>query len=83
MEFHDGPVGRVEQPVDLRVGSTAEGVDDTPGDIRALLAGLRACTELNYERLDQGLHAVSGGIARLERKLDRILAIVVESRARR
>lgn len=43
----------------------------------------RACTELGYDRLDKALQALSGGIARLERKLDRMLALIVESRGRR
>ena len=43
----------------------------------------RAYTDFAYERLDRADHTLSAGIARLERKLDRILALVVESQARR
>ena len=42
-----------------------------------------AGTEFAQERLDKALQTVSAGIARLERKLDRILALTVESRVRR
>jgi hypothetical protein len=43
----------------------------------------RAYTDFAYERLDKVIQSVSAGIARLERKLDRILALVVEFGARR
>ena len=43
----------------------------------------RAYTDFAYERLDRADQSLSAGISRLERKLDRILALVVESRARR
>ena len=42
----------------------------------------RASVEAGYERLDKSLHALSGSLARLERKLDRVLALSVESRGR-
>ena len=42
----------------------------------------RAYTDFAYERLDRADQSLSAGITRLERKLDRILALVVESRAR-
>jgi hypothetical protein len=42
----------------------------------------RAHTDFAYERLDRTDQSLSAGIARLERKLDRILALVVESRTR-
>jgi prefoldin subunit 5 len=38
--------------------------------------------EKRFEQVDKNLHALNGGIARLERKLDRILALSVESRGR-
>ena len=38
--------------------------------------------EKRFEQVDKSLHTLSGGIARLERKLDRILALSVESRGR-
>jgi hypothetical protein len=43
----------------------------------------RAYTDFAYERLDRADQSLNAGIARLERKLDRILALVVESQARR
>jgi len=43
----------------------------------------RAYTDFAYERLDKADQSLSAGITRLERKLDRILALVVESNARR
>ena len=43
----------------------------------------RAYTDFAYERLDKADQTLSAGITRLERKLDRILALVVESAARR
>jgi hypothetical protein len=42
----------------------------------------RASVESGYERLDKSIHALSGSLARLERKLDRVLALSVESRGR-
>ena len=38
----------------------------------------RAYTDFAYERLDRADQSLSAGIARLERKLDRILALSVE-----
>jgi hypothetical protein len=35
-----------------------------------------------FEALEKSLHALSGSLARLERKLDRVLALSVESRGR-
>jgi hypothetical protein len=46
------------------------------------LSEQRAYTEFACERFDRAFQAVSAGIARLERKLDRILALATESRAR-
>ena len=42
----------------------------------------RLHTEFGDERLEKAFTALSAGIVRLERKLDRILAMVVESRGR-
>ena len=42
----------------------------------------RAYTNFAYERLDRADQSLRAGIARLERKLDRILALVVESQNR-
>jgi hypothetical protein len=38
--------------------------------------------EFGYERLDKAVQALHAGIARLERKLDRILALSVEAARR-
>ena len=46
------------------------------------LSEQRAYTEFACERIDKAFHSVSAGIARLERKLDRILALATESRGR-
>ena len=40
----------------------------------------RSYSDFEHDRLDQALSALGAGITRLERKLDRILALVVESR---
>ena len=42
----------------------------------------RSNTEPGYERFDKAVDRLSAGITRLERKLDRILALVVEARGR-
>lgn len=42
----------------------------------------RTYVEFGYERLDKAVQTLHAGIARLERKLDRILALSVESARR-
>ena len=42
----------------------------------------RSSTQLAHERLDKAFNALSAGIVRIERKLDRILAMVTEARVR-
>ena len=42
----------------------------------------RSYIEFAHDRLDKAVNALSGGIVRIERKLDRILALIVESRGR-
>jgi hypothetical protein len=42
----------------------------------------RASTDVASDRLDRADQSLNAGISRLERKLDRILALVVESRTR-
>lgn len=42
----------------------------------------RTSVEFGYERLDKAVQTLHAGIARLERKLDRILALSVESARR-
>ena len=68
------------QPVDqpegfgARLPDTIAAVTEQPGE--------RAALEFGYDRLEKAIHALGGGLARLERKLDRILALCVESRGR-
>jgi hypothetical protein len=63
----------IERPVD-RFQSRAESLGDQ-----------RDHTEMRSEQLDRlekSIHSLAGGLARLERKLDRVLALSVESRGR-
>ncbi len=69
--------------VERRCDAIERRIDDGSVAVSNQFAELRAYTEFGYERLDKALNGLSGGIARLERKLDRILAITVESRGRR
>jgi hypothetical protein len=48
----------------------------------AQFIGQRSYTEFACDRLDKALTALSSGITRLERKLDRLLALIVESQRR-
>jgi hypothetical protein len=72
---------RFEQ-VDERFGLVENRLEDGFAGVTEQLVEQRAYTEFGYERLDKSLHALSGGLARLERKLDRVLALSVESRGR-
>ena len=69
--------------VERRCDAIERRIDDGSVAVSNQFAELRAYTEFGYERLDKALNGLSGGIARLERKLDRILALTVESRGRR
>jgi hypothetical protein len=69
--------------VERRCDAIERRIDDGAMAVSNQFAELRAYTEFGYERLDKALNGLSGGIARLERKLDRILALSVESRGRR
>jgi predicted nuclease with TOPRIM domain len=83
--------GRFEQ-IDERFERIDERFDQIDGRFEQVEGGFaavtkqlveqRAYTEFGYDRLDKTLHALGGGLARLERKLDRILALGVESRGR-
>lgn len=64
------------EQIDRRVGEGFRAVNEQ-------VVEQGAYTEFAHERLDKALQTVSAGIARLERKLDRILALTVESRVRR
>jgi hypothetical protein len=72
---------RFEQ-VDERFERVERRIEDGFAAVTQQLVEQRAYTEFGYERLDKTLHALGGGLARLERKLDRILALSVESRGR-
>ena len=67
--------GRLEQ-IERRM-------DDDFRAVNEQFAEQHAYTKFCDDRLDKALQAVSCGIARLERKLDRMLALIVESRGRR
>ena len=76
--------GRFDQ-IDERFDQIDERFEQVEGGFAAVTEQLveqRAYTEFGYDRLDKTLHALGGGLARLERKLDRILALSVESRGR-
>jgi hypothetical protein len=68
-------VARFEQ-IDRRL-------DESFGAITQQFFEQRAYTDFAYERLDKADQTLRAGITRLERKLDRILALVIESQARR
>jgi hypothetical protein len=72
---------RFEQ-IDERFEQIDERIDRGFAAVTEQLVEQRSYTEFGYERLDKTLHALGGGLARLERKLDRILALSVESRGR-
>ena len=64
--------GHLAVPMEESRGPAAEAVDEPFSDIDGW-----------HQRLDKQLQSISAGIARLERKLDRILALSVESRRTR
>jgi hypothetical protein len=57
-------------------------IDDGYSPVRESTCARDPVDQRNADRLDRDLQSLSAGIARLERKLDRILALVVESRGR-
>lgn len=73
--------GRLAQ-VDQRLETLEKRLHDGLAAVTEQLVEQRVDTQCGYTRLDQSLHGLSGGLARLERKLDRVLALSVESRAR-
>jgi hypothetical protein len=73
-ELRDEMIARFER-LDRRL-------DESLAAITQQFVEQRAYTDFAYERLDRADQSLSAGITRLERKLDRILALVVESRAR-
>lgn len=79
-------VARFEQGIaDLRAEMIARferidrRLDESFAAITQQFVEQRAYTDFSYERLDRADQSLSAGISRLERKLDRILALVVES----
>jgi hypothetical protein len=70
------------QQVDQRFETLETRLRDGLAAVSEQLVEQRVDTQFGYTRLDQSLHALSGGLARLERKMDRVLALCVESRAR-
>ena len=77
----DEMIDRFER-VERRCDAIERRIDDRTITVSNQFAELRAHTEFGYERLEKALNGLSGGIARVERKLDRILALSVESRRR-
>ncbi len=57
-------------------------IEERFADLTEQIADQREWTQLGYERLDKALSALSAGLVRLERKLDRVLALTIESRRR-
>ena len=70
-ELRTEMIARFEQ-VDRRL-------DESFAAITQQFVEQRAYTDFAYERLDRADQTLRAGIVRLERKLDRILALVVES----
>jgi|KBSSwiStaDraftv2_1062776.scaffolds.fasta_scaffold2469987_2 hypothetical protein len=58
-------------------------IDSAVASVTDQLVEQRSYSGFGDERLEKAFTALSAGIVRLERKLDRILALVVESRGRR
>lgn len=77
------PEEALRDEVNERLGQIEDRMVDGFRAVGEQFADERACTEGGYDRLDKALRALSGGITRLERKLDRMLALIVESRGRR
>jgi hypothetical protein len=81
----DGRFERIDERlgrIDERFEQIDERIERGFAAVTEQLVEQRSYTEFGYERLDKTLHVLGGGLARLERKLDRILALSVESRGR-
>jgi predicted nuclease with TOPRIM domain len=74
-------LARVEQGMDSAGGRTMKGLEKETPALEEVDQRFEQI-EKRFEQVDKSLHALNGGIARLERKLDRILALSVESRGR-
>ena len=76
------PVDSRSDAVNARFETLEKRMEDGFFAIIEQMIEQRASVEAGYERLDKNLHALSSGLARLERRLDRVLALSVESRGR-
>ena len=75
-------IGELRAEMIARFEQIDRRLDESFAAITQQFVEQRAYTDFAYERLDRADRSLSAGIARLERKLDRILALVVESRTR-
>jgi hypothetical protein len=75
-------IGELRAEMIARFEQIDRRLDESFAAITQQFVEQRAYTDFAYERLDRADHSLSAGITRLERKLDRILALVVESRTR-
>lgn len=53
-------------------------VDEATATVAEQFVEQRAYTDFGYDRIEKALQSLNAGIARIERKLDRILALSVE-----
>jgi hypothetical protein len=72
----------LREEVRERFAQVERRIDSAVASVTDQFVEKRSHTEFGDERLEKAFTALSAGIARLERKLDRILALVVESRGR-
>jgi hypothetical protein len=82
-EEMNGIVGKLREEMILRFEHIDRRLDESFAAVTQQLVEQRAYTDFAYERLGKSDQSISAGITRLERKLDRILALAVESRSRR
>jgi hypothetical protein len=69
-------------PEPERRGRAAPALDETVAALLEQLAGHRAAIASACDRFGNDVHTLGAGIARLERKLDRILAVSLDLRGR-
>lgn len=75
----DHGIGELREEIIARFERIDRRLDESFAAITQQFVEQRASMDFAYERLDRTDHSLGAGIARLERKLDRILALVVES----
>lgn len=73
---------RLREEVRERFERVDRRLDEAFEEITHQFVEQRNYVEFGYERLDKAVQALHAGIARLERKLDRILALSVEAARR-